>query len=637
VSAENEDVAAAAAAGDPAAGDAVRSERRAAGPDGRARLPRRDYVELGRHLFELSWRRVPGLVLTILGLQSAQVVLVAATALGMRAAVDDAIRGHAAAAGWAGVVVALSCTATMACTSILGGSTIAAVEKVALLDLHPEVHRDIATLEGVEHLERTDFLDRLTVVRTGTWMLMYGFWSSIRVLFTALQLGVTLVLLGSIDPWLTTLLVFAGVPLWWERRGKRGVVAAETDAAEWIRLQRHLFELATTAASGKEIRVSGAGAEIARRQRAAWDRATDARFRAQLHAAAWKLAGWVLFTAGFAGALLLIVYRAEHGQGSVGDIVLSITAATTLRASLQGTVSESTGAAVAGRVVAPYLWLRRYVAAERAAATGSGQPPRRLERGIEFEDVTYAYPGTDRRAVDRLNLRIPPGSVVAVVGEYGSGKTTVVKLLGRFYRPSSGRILVDGVDLAEIDTVAWRARSAAAFQDFGRFKTFFARNVGFGDLAHVDDRERIGEAVREANAESLVARLPHGLDTELATELGGVDLSEGQWQKAALARASMRAEPLLFVLDEPTASLDAPSEQEIFGRYMDRARRLARRTGAVTIIVSHRFSTVAGADLIIVLADGKLVEAGTHEQLVGLDGGRYADLYGIQADAYTAA
>ena len=603
---------------------------------GLERPARGDYLRLGAHLFRLSRRRVPGTVALLLGTQCVKVVLVAATALGMRAAVDGAIRHRVADAVWAGVVVALACTGNMVCNSILGGSTIAAVEKVALLDLHPDVYRDIATLEGVEHLERTDFLDRLTVVRNGIWMLMFGFWSSIRVLFTMLQLGVTLALLGSIDPWLTCLLVFAGVPLWWERRGKRGVVTAEIETAEWVRLQRHLFELATTAAPGKEIRVCGAGAEIARRQRAAWDRAVDARFRAQLRAAAWKLAGWSLFTAGFAGALLLIVHRAEHGQGSVGDIVLSVTAATTLRASLQGTVSESTAAAVAGRVVAPYLWLRRYVAAERAQVAGSARPPRRLQSGIEFQGVGYTYPGTERKAVDDLTVRIPPGSVVAIVGEYGSGKTTVVKLLGKFYRPGTGRILVDGVDLAEIDSAAWRARSAAAFQDFGRFKTVFARNVGFGDLEHLDDRARIGRAVHEANAQELVGRLPEGLDTELATELGGVDLSEGQWQKAALARASMRAEPLLFVLDEPTASLDAPSEQEIFTRHMDRARSLARRTGAVTVIVSHRFSTVAGADLILVLADGRLVEAGTHDELLALAGGRYADLYGIQAAAYSA-
>lgn len=600
-------------------------------------VSRRDYLRLGTELVGLAWKRVPARLSLVLGVQAAQVGLTAAIALGMRATVNDAIQGHARAAAIAGLVVALACTVSMFCGALLGGSMIYVVERVALLDLMPEVHLDVATLEGIEHLERTDFLDRLTVASTGTWMLMYGFFSAIRVAFTVLQLGVTLLLLGSLDPWLMTLLVFAGVPLWWERLGKRGVIKAETDTAEQFRLQRHLFDVATSPGPGKEIRVAGSGTEIARLQRAAWDAAADGRFRAQVRAAVWKLAGWILFALGFAGALWLVVYRAAHGHGSIGDIVLSITVATTLRGALQGTVSESTAAAAAGRVVAPYLWLRSYVAAERARAKGTHAPPETLTEGIVFEDVTYVYPGTDRKAVDSVSLSIPPGSVVAIVGEYGSGKTTLVKLLNKFYRPDSGRILIDGTDLAELDTASWRERSAAAFQDFGRFTTAFSRNVGFGDLPRVDDRSAIEAAVLEASAQELVERLPQGMDTELGVETGGVDLSEGQWQKAALARASMRAQPLLFVLDEPTASLDAPSEQEIFERYMRRARGLSRRTGAVTVIVSHRFSTVAGADLILVLADGKLIEAGRHDELVDRPGGRYADLYGLQAAAYSAS
>lgn len=267
---------------------------------------------------------------------------------------------------------------------------------------------------------------------------------------------------------------------------------------------------------------------------------------------------------------------------------------------------------------------------------GGEKAPEVLRAGIAFENVSYAYPGTDRLALDGVDVTLPAGSVVAIVGEYGSGKTTLVKLLAKFYRPDSGRITVDGRDLAGLDTEDWRSRSSAAFQDFGRLHTSFAEAVGLGDLAHVEDRERIAEAVRAADAESLVARLPDGLDSQLGREFDGVDLSEGQWQKTALARASMRPDPLLFVLDEPTASLDAPSEDAIFARYMQRARDLATRTGAVTVIVSHRFSTVTGADLILVLDRGRLIEAGTHEELVLL-GGRYADLYSIQANAYAPA
>lgn len=296
-------------------------------------------------------------------------------------------------------------------------------------------------------------------------------------------------------------------------------------------------------------------------------------------------------------------------------------------------MTSTTSTAGAGRLIEPFLWLRDYVAAQRARAEGATAPPRTLRTGIALESVSYSYPGTGRPALDDVSATLPAGAVVAVVGEYGSGKTTLVKLLAKLYRQDSGRILVDGLDLDAISTTGWRARISAAFQDFGRFHTTFAQTVGLGDLAHLTDRGRIQRAVREADAQDIAAALPDGLDTQLGTELGGVELSEGQWQRTALARASMREDPLLFVLDEPTASLDAPSEQAIFERHMARARVLGRRTGAVTVIVSHRFSTVTGADLILVLHRGRLVESGTHAELMALDG-RYADLYGIQATAY---
>jgi ATP-binding cassette subfamily B protein len=286
------------------------------------------------------------------------------------------------------------------------------------------------------------------------------------------------------------------------------------------------------------------------------------------------------------------------------------------------------------RIVEPYLWLRDYAAAP--SDPGERPAPTTLADGIALDGVGFTYPGTDHAALDGISCHLPGGAVVAIVGEYGSGKTTLVKLLTKLYRPDRGRILIDGVDLASLATDGWRARLSAAFQDFGRFHIRFGDAVGIGDLPWRDDAGRVLAAVDAADAASLVERLPDGLDTQLGREFDGVELSEGQWQKTALARASMREAPLLFVLDEPTASLDAPSEQEIFERYLARARELAGRTNAITVIVSHRFSTVAGADLILVMDGGRLVEQGTHEELLAAEG-RYADLYQIQADAYVTA
>ncbi|MGP4111456.1 ATP-binding cassette domain-containing protein [Streptomyces sp. 4N509B] len=595
------------------------------------------YLGLWRELMALSWRRQRGLTALMFVLHAATVGGVAGVAVALRETVDAALRGDAGVA----VVAALGAATAYGVMAVLreltDNLTILVVERVGLTDLMDRLHRDLLTLEGLEHLERADFLDRVTVVRGSAWGLMAAAWAGVGVVFTLGQLGLSLWLLAGVNPWLLLLVAFAAAPLACDQVGNRIVARAETETAEAFRLQRHLFDLATAADSGKEIRVAGAGEELARRQAAAWDEVWRGRVRAQTAAAVWQFGGWTLFTAGFVGALALVAHLAATGRGTVGDVVLAITLATTLQQSVRFTVERVSQAAGARRLVEPYLWLREYVAAERERARSAARAPapRRLTQGITFDAVSYVYPGTDRPALDSVTVTLPAGSVVAVVGEYGSGKTTLVKLLQKFYRPTAGTVRVDGTDLAELDTEGWRARSSGAFQDFGRFETRFAEVVGIGDLPHVADEERVADAVRAADAERVVARLPDGMATQLGRRLGGVELSEGQWQKTALARAVMRREPLLFVLDEPTASLDAPSEQEIFERHMAHVRAAASRTGAITVIVSHRFSTVTGADLTLVLDGGRLVEAGTHEELMAARG-RYAELYGIQETAYTS-
>jgi ATP-binding cassette subfamily B protein len=232
-----------------------------------------------------------------------------------------------------------------------------------------------------------------------------------------------------------------------------------------------------------------------------------------------------------------------------------------------------------------------------------------------------------------VTLSLAPNAVVAIVGENGAGKTTLVKLLAKMYEPSSGAIYVDDQPLARMRSDEWRERLAGAFQDFFRFEFRARHTVGLGDVPRVDDQPAVVTAIGRAGADDVVTRLTSGLETQLGpTWPGGVDVSFGQWQKLALARGFMRDRPLLLVLDEPTAALDAETEHALFERYASAARGTGG-DGRITILVSHRFSTVRMADRIIVMDGAKVVETGTHDELMAKKG-QYAELYGIQAAAY---
>ncbi len=260
--------------------------------------------------------------------------------------------------------------------------------------------------------------------------------------------------------------------------------------------------------------------------------------------------------------------------------------------------------------------------------------PARLQHSVRFENVSFAYPGTDATILAGVDLELPAGSTVAIVGENGAGKTTLVKLLCRFYEPTAGRILVDGVDLREIPVDEWRLRVAAGFQDFAMFQLLARETVGVGDTSRGTEDDVIVDALDRAASAGVVAELPDALSSQLGRDFeGGVELSLGQWQKLALGRAMMRPAPLVLVLDEPTASLDAPTEHRLFERFHGAARDAARARGAITILISHRFSTVRMADLILVVDGGCITEAGDHAALLAL-GGLYAELYQLQARAY---
>src|SRR6201999_1471255 len=338
-------------------------------------------------------------------------------------------------------------------------------------------------------------------------------------------------------------------------------------------------------------------------------------------------AGWLLYAAGLMGAIAFVVVRASDAAISLGTVLMTVSLIRRSRSTLS-TAAAGSGALVSTLATADRLfWLQDH-AAEQAARAGAGQPPGRLRHGITLQDVTFGYPGTERAALSSLTVALPAGSTVALVGENGSGKTTLVKLLLGMYQPDQGRIEVDGVPLTALDPEAWRDRCTAAFQDFARFNLAAVEAVGLADPPRLDDEPAARAALDRAGAGDLADQLPDGLATYVGSQFtGGTGLSGGQWQKLALGRAMRAAAPLLVVLDEPTASLDPPSQHPPFERYAA-AVQDAATTGTVTVLVSHRFAPVRMADLIIFMEEGRAVEIGDHDELVA-SGGRYADLFGL--------
>ncbi len=492
-----------------------------------------------------------------------------------------------------------------------------------------------AAIPTVEHFERPDYLKELDLIRQdGGNALSMVFSHLVIHLSTVGRLALTVGLLAALHPALALLPLFGLPSLLASGRAQKIRQRMSEQVAELRRLEIHFYNLSWTEMASKEVRVFGLADEILGRHlrvRADVDRLEDWE---NLKATLVTTLGWLAFAIGFVGAIVFVVRQAIQGHTTVGDVVLLMVLAGQVNgqvAALSGTVTWAlNNLKVAGR----YVWLTEYARAAAQRALEPAPVPDRLADGITLEQVTFVYPGTDKVVLADVSLHLPAGKTIAIVGENGAGKTTLVKLLCRLYEPTEGRILVDGVDARRFDVAEWRDRMASGFQDFARFMLVTRRSVGVGEVSQVDDEPAVVGALERAHATDVLATLPRGLDTQLGRYFkDGVGLSDGQWQKLALGRAMMRPTPLLLVLDEPTAALDAPTEHALFERYAGAAQRTAAANGGITLLVSHRFSTVRMADLIVVLDQGRIVATGTHADLMA-QGGLYAELYNLQARAY---
>jgi ATP-binding cassette, subfamily B, bacterial len=482
------------------------------------------------------------------------------------------------------------------------------------------------TLE-LQHFEDSEFYDKLTRARreASTRPL-----SLVMRTFGVLQNAISLitygVMLAHFSPWAVLALLLAGLPSF--------VVEAKFSGDafrlfRWrspeTRMQIYLETVLAREDHAKEVKLFGLGPRLLERYREIFRRLYGEDRALTLRRDALGFALGLIGTAALYGAYAWIAITTVHHLITLGQMTRYVALFR------QGQSAVSAVLVAIGGMYEDNLYLStlyEYLETEVPLPSGNALRGPHPEDGVRFEDVSFTYPGSETPALEHVTLHLVPGTSLALVGENGSGKTTLIKLLTRLYAPTSGRILLDGLDLAEWDDAALHERIGVIFQDFARYQMLVGENVGAGDERYFEDEERWRTAAEKGQARDFIETLPSGYRTQLGKWFrDGRELSGGQWQKIALSRAFMRTRADVLVLDEPTAAMDAQAEAEVFEHF----RQLAHER--ITILISHRFSTVRMADQIVVLNAGHIVERGSHEELMRLNG-RYAHLFTLQARGY---
>jgi ATP-binding cassette subfamily B protein len=378
--------------------------------------------------------------------------------------------------------------------------------------------------------------------------------------------------------------------------------------------------------SAKEVKVFGLAGHLRGRFASITDNLIQQNRRLTRYRLKWGSLLALLGSSGYYGAYAFIVIQAVQGRLSIGDLIFLAGALAASSSHIQ--MIFSTFSSIADQALFLSDLREFFLMEPRIGSRPEALPaPRPIRDGFEFRNVSFHYPGSTRLVLRDLDFRLAPGERVALVGENGQGKTTLVKLLARLYDPTGGKILLDGVDLRDYRVEDVQREIGVIFQDFMRFDMTARENIAAGRIERLNDETRLGEAARKSRAGEIIERLPRGLDQILGRRFeGGVDLSGGEWQKFALARAYVRDAQVL-ILDEPTAALDAVAEYEVFRRFAELTR------DRMALLISHRFSTVRMADRIVVLEGGAIREQGTHQQLIAT-GGRYANMFELQAANY---
>ncbi|MDJ0759962.1 MAG: ABC transporter ATP-binding protein [Woeseiaceae bacterium] len=479
----------------------------------------------------------------------------------------------------------------------------------------------------LSHFEDSEFYDKLTQARREASSRPL---SLVNRTFGLAQNLISLtsyaVLLFAFSPWAVLILIGAGIPSFIaEAKFSGDAFRLFRWRSPDTRMQMYLETVIAREDGVKEVKLFQLGPRLLQRYRDIFTKLFAEDRKLTLRRDGWGFVLGLISTAAFYGAYAWIVLSTIAGAITLGAMTMYL---------LLFRQGQSAVAAILTSISGMYednLYLSNlyeYLGQEVTMRDGEKVQGPHPERGLEMEHVSFTYPGSEVPALDDISLSIRPGESLALVGENGSGKTTLIKLLTRLYEPSSGRILLDGLDLKEWSVEALRQRVGVIFQDFGRYQFSVGENIGAGDVRHFEDEERWSDAAAAGRAAPFIGSMPEGYNTQLGRWFkDGRELSGGQWQKIALSRAFMRSDADILVLDEPTAAMDAGSEAEIFEHF----RTVSR--DKMTILISHRFSTVRAADHIIVISDGHIVERGDHESLMAEDG-QYAHLFKLQRRGY---
>ena len=479
----------------------------------------------------------------------------------------------------------------------------------------------------LSHFEDSEFYDKLTQARREASSRPLSLVNrTFGLVQNLISLSSFAVLLFAFSPWAVIILFGAGLPSFFaEAKFSGDAFRLFRWRSPDTRMQMYLETVIAREDGVKEVKLFQLGPALLRRYREIFNKLYAEDRQLTIRRDTWGFVLGLISTSAFYGAYAWIVIATVNGEITLGAMTMYLLLFRQGQASVAAILTAISGMYEDNLYLSNlYEYLAQPVPASPGRAVKGPEP----QRGLEFENVSFAYPGAKENALTDISLTIRPGESLALVGENGSGKTTLIKLLTRLYAPTDGRILLDGLDLGDWDVEALRQRIGVIFQDFGRYQFTVGENIGAGDVRHMGDTARQAAAAETGMAAPFIEAMPDAYGTQLGRWFkGGRELSGGQWQKIALSRAFMRSEADILVLDEPTAAMDAASEAAVFDLFRSQSH------DKMTILISHRFSTVRAADQIVVIHDGRIVERGDHDELLA-ENGTYAQLFRLQAKGY---